>query len=1051
MINFIRHIGIGCLLVIGFWGILGTAAQAQFSIVSVSPEQHSTREVLNVPIEVTFSMMVDTASLNAQTFRVYGHQTGRIPGVFTADPTGFIGQFTPAIPYKPGEIISVVLTTQVQSTGGASLAESYRWEFSARPAYGNGAFGRPIGSVSPTESIVYPTNTLQSPISLYAGDLTGDAYPEIAIANTASPSVTIAVNSRSRVGNVDNLFNQELVVSLEDAPLDITGGDLNGDGQLDLVASNYTVNTITLLINQTNGGSVPSMQTQVIQTTERPFSSVVADFDGDGWQDIAVAGFGSDEVAVHLNGGGGIFSGFQTYAVGQAAADLVARDLTNDGFVDLIVMSTGDQRIDILVNDGTGVFVLAQSINLGYTPASISAFDFQETTNGVYGDTWADVLVTAQDTALVSVLEHQGDPTLLTFIREDFPVGPSSQPLAHVLADFDTLPEGALGPDADLDIMLSHTSSNQVRVFLNQQAASFLEGQTFTEANIGRTPFGMAAADFERDGDVDVAFVGVTENELRVLYNSDARLSDLELVGDPPDFGSVYTCRDSTVMVTLRSIRFETISVVDISTDPNPPFSVSAPPTPFDVAPGEEFTIEVTFDPIVAGPAIGQLILTTSDGFATAFTEVPLVGTGIETDLSAVPDSVAFGQVPINTTASQDVVLTNNGNVSALIDSIVVSDPLNFSASFAGLQTAVVADQGGQEVLTIEFSPQQIALFSATVTLYSSDPCNPTLVIPVTGEGISPLPDLVADSLWVSASTVVAGDVIQVNGRMDAGTIPPGVSTSVSFDNDEGDPSATQLVGPDITGLSIYTTSMQLDTPGIRTITFTVDAEDAVVEADELNNTLTIQVTVTPAPLPDLIAENLTIVPQDVVIGEPVTFEGFLAVANADVVDVTGYEFEVDGVLYDSGTFLPVIQIGEQRRAESLPFTPTRTGVHVLTFRVDAGGDVDEVDETNNEITLEFEAQRGELVVNPNPFTPNDDGTNEEVNIDYSRLDLDRPRLLIYSFEGRLIREVTESNGTTLSWNGRDDNERRRDPGLYLFVLMEGGSVVESGHVTLAR
>ena len=83
------------------------------------------------------------------------------------------------------------------------------------------------------------------------------------------------------------------------------------------------------------------MQTQVIQTTERPFSSTVADLDGDGWQDIAVAGFGSDEVAVHLNNGNGVFAPFTAYPVGQAASDIVARDLTNDGFMDLIVTSTG--------------------------------------------------------------------------------------------------------------------------------------------------------------------------------------------------------------------------------------------------------------------------------------------------------------------------------------------------------------------------------------------------------------------------------------------------------------------------------------------------------------------------------------------------------------------------------------------------------------------------------------------------------------------------------------------------------------------------------------
>ena len=1034
----------------GMWH--AETAQAQLTVVSVSPELHSTREVLNAPIVVTFSVAIDPATLNATSFRVYGHQTGAITGTFTLDAADTVVQFSPDIPYKPGEIVSVVLTDQILSGGGSPLTGGYQWEFSARPQYGDGAFGRPMGSMSPTESIFYPANTLRNPAAVFAGDLTGDAYPELAIANSAAPSVTIMVNSRSREGNVDNLYNQELVVSLPDNALDITGGDVNGDGQLDLVAANYTVNTITLLVNQTNGGSIPSMQTQVIQTTERPFSSVVADLNGDGWQDIAVAGFGSDEVAIHLNDGGGVFSAFQSYDVGQAAADIVARDITNDGAVDLIVTSTGDQRIDMLVNDGTGVFTLAQSVNLDYTPASISAFDFQETTNGVFGDTWVDILVTAQDTALVTVLEHLGDPVALTFVREDFVVTPSSQALSHVLADFDILPDGMLGPDADLDIMVTNTSSNEVRSFLNQQASVFMEGQTFTELNIGRTPVGIAAADFERDGDVDVAFVSFTDNQVRALYNTDFRESDLELIGELPDFGDVYTCQDSTLTLTFRNIRFEPITVLDFAIDMDPPFQVTAAPvTPFELAAQDSFSIDVTFSPDLPVLYVGQLIITTSDGFATAFTEVELVGQGIEIAVSATPDSVGFGPVPINQSVSQPVIISNEGNIAALVDSIVVSDPINFSADFAGLQTATIGEMGGEETLTITFMPQAIGLYSGTVTLYLSDPCTPTLVIPVSGEGISPLPDLVADSLWASAATVVAGDIIQLTGQLDAGMIAPGVQTVVQFDNDEGDPPLTQFVDPTVTGISQYTASMQLDTPGLRTITFTVDAEGAVDEADETNNSLSIQINVTPAPLPDLIATSITATPDRVELGEQVVFEGVLDIGNTALEDAALIRFEVDGIAHDSDTALPIIGVGQQVTFQSLPFTPDRTGVHVVTFIVDAGNDVDELDETNNEISIEFDVDRGSLVINPNPFTPNNDGVNEEVQVDYANLDITDPRLLIYSFEGQLIREITESNGTNLAWDGRDDSDRARPPGLYLFVLMEGANVVDSGHFTLAR
>ena len=1045
------HFALCTFMLLVVTSMAATPAWAQFNVVSVTPELHSTRALLNENVTVMFSTNVDVATLNANTFRVYGSQTGQISGVYSVDETGMVGIFQPALPYKPGEFISVVLTDQVQAVGGGALLGGYHWEFSARPQYGAGAFAVPTGSTSPTASVLYPTNTLRNPTSIYAGDLTGDAYPELAIANSSSPNVTIMLNSRGGTINVDNLYIQELVVGLQDNPLDITGGDINGDGQLDLVVTHYTVSSLTILQNQTNGGSLPSMQTQVVQTTERPFSATVADLNGDGWQDIAVAGFGSDEVAVHLNDGNGVFSSFTGYSVGQAASDIVARDMTNDGFVDLIVTSTGDQRVDILTNNGAGVFTLSQSIPLGYTPASISAFDFQEATNGVFGDTWADIFVTAQDTALVTVLEHLGDPAALTFVREDVAIPLLSQAFGHVLADVDVMDDGGLGPDADLDAIITQFSTNEIRLLLNQAAGPFVEGQQFGGNNVGDTPLGIAAGDFERDGDVDVAFVSATSNQVRVLFNDDARLSDFELIGDLPDFGDVYTCEDSTLVLSFLNRRFETVSVLDIVADPSPPFIVNLPTLPFDVAARDTFSVEVTFDPDLPIPYTGLFVITSNDGFETSTTEVPLVGQGIETDLSAVPDTVDFGQVVIFELAGRGVEITNNGNVAAVIDSLEVSDPINFSADFSGLTTTTIDEGGASDVLNTVFMPQALGPFAATVTMYVNDPCDSTLTVTLIGEGIEPIPDLIADSLWADVTTIVAGQTVQLTGQLDAGVVPPEVATLVQFDNDEGDAPIQQQVEAGVTGISQYTAAMQLDTPGLRTITFTVDADDSVAEVDELNNTFSIQINVTPAPQPDLIAEDLILSPSDVEVGDDVTFEGVLGIGNVDMAVPTAVRFELDGVLYELDTALPTIGVGQQRSFITAPFTPDQTGTYTVTFIVDADDEIIEGDETNNEISVEFEVSRGELVITPNPFTPNNDGINEEVQIDFARLVLEDPKLLIYSFEGRLIREIDEPEGTRMLWDGRDSNDRNRDPGVYLFVLMEGDEVVDSGHITLAR
>ena len=75
---------------------------AQFTVVSVSPELHSTQAILNEAVRVTFSTDVDALTLNANSFRVYGHQSGQIPGTYSVDAAnGMVGVFQPDRPYKP--------------------------------------------------------------------------------------------------------------------------------------------------------------------------------------------------------------------------------------------------------------------------------------------------------------------------------------------------------------------------------------------------------------------------------------------------------------------------------------------------------------------------------------------------------------------------------------------------------------------------------------------------------------------------------------------------------------------------------------------------------------------------------------------------------------------------------------------------------------------------------------------------------------------------------------------------------------------------------------
>ena len=83
----------------------------------------------------------------------------------------------------------------------------------------------------------------------------------------------------------------------------------------------------------------------------------------------------------------------------------------------------------------------------------------------------------------------------------------------------------------------------------------------------------------------------------------------------------------------------------------------------------------------------------------------------------------------------------------------------------------------------------------------------------------------------------------------------------------------------------------------------------------------------------------------------------------------------------------------------------------------------------------------------PNPFTPNGDGRNDETFISFfvSNLVVERPASIkIYDVSGRLVRTLLDVKTTAqafveqnaIRWDGRNDNNRLLPPGLYIYQIL---------------
>ena len=83
----------------------------------------------------------------------------------------------------------------------------------------------------------------------------------------------------------------------------------------------------------------------------------------------------------------------------------------------------------------------------------------------------------------------------------------------------------------------------------------------------------------------------------------------------------------------------------------------------------------------------------------------------------------------------------------------------------------------------------------------------------------------------------------------------------------------------------------------------------------------------------------------------------------------------------------------------------------------------------------------GDVAIAPNPFTPNGDGVNDEVRIDFSLFRVFAPRpvvLRVFTLGGDAVRRMEQQlkgGPQRFTWDGRDDAGKFVPPGLYLCQL----------------
>ena len=284
--------------------------------------------------------------------------------------------------------------------------------------------------------------------------------------------------------------------------------DIDNDGHLDIISSNYSWNNITWYKN--NGESNPSWTKTNIDTLTSSVNNLyVADMDNDGDKDI-VCTIPSGTILWYENGGESNpswtqkvilnFNNPQSFIIG-----LKVVDINSDGHKDIITSHIGTDNVSVYLNDGANN--PSWSENLSVSISEVLSIDVADMDRD--GD--LDIIAAPKDSQFIYLYKNSGGNNPGWTTSEIISSGSETNIRSIHASDMDG--------DGDMDLISGSYGDNKIRFHKNNGSTVFIT----TEISTSPTSFwDISSSDIDGDGDLDIVASSYYDNAINYYENDGA-------------------------------------------------------------------------------------------------------------------------------------------------------------------------------------------------------------------------------------------------------------------------------------------------------------------------------------------------------------------------------------------------------------------------------------------------------------------------------------------------------------------------------------------------